>query len=276
MKQTISILFLAVSLLTQAFAQSQSGQVQGATRTEAQANAQRSDSSLNLASGMQVSAELLSTLDARNARPGDEFKLRTLKPVMAGGKQVVGKGATLTGRVVEATRAAGKQEVSQLKLAFDQLKNKNLTVPFSATIEQITSASAGAQADDQSLSAGADISSGSRANSTAGSGGGLLGGVTGATRGAVGGVTSTAGSAVGSAVEATHQAAGRVLARSGEVVTGTAGKAAQLPQVIAISSGADAQVDANSTLSLTGRNVRIEKGAVFLLRTTQSSDATGK
>ena len=227
-----------------------------------------------LETGAQLSAELLSTLDARKARPGDEFKMRTLKPVLVGGKQAIGKGSVLTGHVVGAAQAEGKKGVSQLKLSFDQLTNKNLTLPFSATIEQITQASVAGQTQVGDLSAQSETgvaatsrTSTSRSSSGSAGSGGLLGGVTGAVGNTVGGVvgttTETVNGTVNGVTSVAHQATGNVIATTSETLNNTKG-------LIAISSESRAEASGNSTLSLTGKDVRIEKGAVFLLRTDKS------
>ena len=220
-----------------------------------------------------MSAELLATLEAGKAKPGDEFKMRTLKPMIVGGKEVVAKGSVLTGHVVESTKAHGKEGVSQLQLCFDQLRNKNLTMPLSATIEQITQASVNSQSqiDDLGSSSGAGANAGgatrSRTSSSGGSGGGLLGGVTGTVNSTVGGVVGATTGAVGGVVDTTGQVTGQV---AGQVIATANGATANAKGLIAITSTSSAEASGNSTLSLIGKNVRVEKGAVFLLRTDKS------
>jgi len=282
---TIALL-LAVSALAQDRAKAR-GAAQAESKANAQANTQSSAESVALASGTQLSAELLTTLDAKQAKPGDEFRLRVLKPVVVEGKRVVDKGTTLVGRVTESTKAEGKQGVSQLKLAFDQLRNNKLTLPFSATIEQITSVAASSHSQIDEMGAETRGSTSSQTNASGGSGGGLLGGVTGGVTGAVGntvgGVVGTtgntvgnAGSTVGGATQATQQTLGHVIATSSDTLNSTTAGAGQATRMISISSNSSAQASGSSTLSLTGRNVRIEKGAVFLLRTDKSVEATTK
>lgn len=282
MHKPILIFTVALLLTVSALAQ---GAAQANSKTEAQANTQNSAESATLASGTQLSAELLTTLDAKQAKPGDEFRMRVLKPVVVDGKRVVDKGATLVGRVTESTKADGKQGVSQLRLAFDQIRNKNLTLPFSGTIQQITSASASNQSQIDEIGASTETRSSTRSQTSAsgGSGGGLLGGATGAVGNTVGGVVRTTGSSVGTAgntvgsvTQGTQQTLGQVIATSSDTLNNTTASAGQAARMISISSNSSAEASSSSTLSLTGRNVRIEKGAVFLLRTDKSLDAAAK
>ncbi len=277
MKQVTFIFTVTLLVFSSAFAQNRA-EVKGSAQGESQTKAQTANQSAALETGAQLSAELLSTLDARKARPGDEFKMRTLKPVLLGGKQVIGKGSVLTGHVVGAAQAEGKKGVSQLKLSFDQLTNKNLTLPFSATIEQITQASVAGQTQVGDLSAQSDTgvaatsrTSTSRSSSGSAGSGGLLGGVTGAVGNTVGGVVGTTNETVNGTVNGVtsvaHQATGNVIATTSETLNNTTANAKGL---IAISSESRAEVSGNSTLSLIGNDVRIEKGAVFLLRTDKS------
>jgi hypothetical protein len=260
------VLFFAVTVLVCSSALAQ-GSARGAAsaRGGAKAEAQNSNQTVFLDSGAQLSAELLATIEAGKAKPGDEFKMRTLKPVVVGGKEMIAKGSVLTGHVVESAKAQGKEGPSRLQLCFDQLRNKNLTMPLSATIEQITQVSVNSQSQIDDLGAssgagGAGANAGgatrSRTSTSGGSGGGLLGGVTGTVNNTVGGV-------VGATGQVTGQAPGQVIATAN-------GATANAKGLIAITSTSSAEASGNSTLSLNGKNVKVEKGAVFLLRTDKS------
>jgi len=249
-------------------------------RGEAKAEAQNANQTVILDSGTQLSAELLATLEAGKAKPGDEFKMRTLKPVIVGGKEVIAKGAVLTGHVAESAKAEGKEGVSRLRLSFDQLRKKNLTTPFSATIEQITRVSINSQSqiDDLGAPSGAGRDAGGaarpRTSASGNSNGGLLGGVTGAVNNTVGGVVGATTGAVGGVVDTTGQVTGQVIATSSQTVNGAAANAKGL---IAITSTSSAEAGGSSTLSLTGKNMKIEQGSVFSLRTDKSLNlATGQ
>ncbi len=273
MIRTVLVMTVISFFVVSASAQEKAGiqaTTRGSANVAAETNRQGSENSTVLMTGTQLSAELLSTIDASKIKPGDEVKLRVTKPVMVGGKRVINKGATLLGRVTEATKAEGKQDVSQVKLVFDEIRNKDVTVPFSATLEQITKATVQSSLDDGSMIQSSGTAS-SNTRASAQSGGGLLGGVTGTVGntigGVTGGVTDTASSTVGGVASTSRQALGQVIAVSSDTVNTTAGKASGL---ISISSETSAQAESSSTLSLTGRNVKIDKGAVFLLRTDKS------
>jgi hypothetical protein len=268
------VLFLAVSMLICSSALAQSSTKGGASaRGGAKTEAQHANQTAVLDSGAQLSAELLATLEAGNAKPGDEFKMRTVKPVIVGGKEVIAKGSVLTGHVVESAKAQGKEGASRLRLCFDQLRNKNLTTPFSATIEQITRVSINSQSqiDDLGASSGSGAGAGGAARSRTSSSGGLLGGVTGAVNNTVGGVVGATTGAVGGVVDTTSQVTGQVtgqvIATSSQTVNGAAANAKGL---IAITSNSSAEAGGTSTLSLTGKNMKIEQGSVFSLRTDKS------
>jgi hypothetical protein len=272
MKRLVLLFAVTVVFCSSALAQ-ESAKGAASARGGAKAEAQNGNQAVVLDSGAQLSAELLSTLEAGKAKPGDEFKMRTLKPVIVGGKEVVAKGSALTGHVVESAKSQGKEGASRLQLRFDQLRNKNLTMPFSATIEQITQVSVNTQSqiDDLGASSGASGgvganaggAAGSRTSASGGSGGGLLGGVTGTVNNTVGGVVGATTGAVGGVVDATGQVTGQVIATAN-------GATANAKGLIAITSTSSAEAGGNSTLSLTGKNLKVEKGAVFLLRTDKS------
>src|SRR4030095_496446 len=198
------VLFSAVTMLLCSSVLAQgSARGSASARGGAKAEAQNANQTVILDSGTQLSAELLATLEAGKAKPGDEFKMRTLKPVIVGGKEGIAKGAVLTGHVAESAKAEGKEGVSRLRLSFDQLRKKNLTTPFSATIEQITRVSINSQSqiDDLGARSGARTEAGAaarpRTSASGSSSGGLLGGVTGAVNNTVGGVVAATTGAVG-------------------------------------------------------------------------------
>ena len=278
------VLFLAVTVVVCSSALAQSAKGSASAQGGTKAEAQNANQTVILDSGAQLSAELLATLEAGKAKPGDEFKMRTLKPVIVGGKEVIAKGSVLTGHVVESAKSEGREGVSRLKLGFDQLRNKNLTTPFSATIEQITQVSVNSQSqiDDLGASSASGAEAGgaarSRTSASGASNGGLLGGVTGAVNNTAGGVVGATTGAVGGVVDTTSQVTGqvtgRVIATSSQTVNGAAANAKGL---IAITSTSSAEANGSSTLSLTGKNMKIEQGSVFSLRTDKSLNlATGQ
>jgi hypothetical protein len=282
MKQIVSLFVLVLLACPTTLAQERA-RATGSAESVAQTQAEAANQVSSLNAATQLSAELLTTLDAKQARPGDQFKMRVLKPVVADGRQMIAKGSVLVGHVVEATQAQGKAGISQLKLSFDQLRNKNLTLPFSATIAQITRATVNNQAQLERPNSDLDMTGTLTSQTTAtgrssgNTGGGLLGGVTGTVgstvSGVVGTTTGTVNNTVGSVTNTTQQTAGGLLGTSTEVLNNTMGKTTGL---IAISSDTNAEASSSSLLTLTGRNVKVEKGAIFTLRTDKSLKITAE
>jgi hypothetical protein len=268
-------LFFTISVRAQETANTRAA-ARGSSSVAIETKAQEANGSTEVATGTQLRGELVSAIDARKTKPGDEVKLRVIEPVMVGGKRVINKGAMLLGRVTEATKAEGKQGVSQVKLAFNELRHKDVTLPFSATLEQITRANVQGNVGDDAMMQSSSRST-TRSSTQSGAGGGLLGGAGGTVNntlgGIVGGVTDTTSGTVNIVTGTSRQTLGQVIAVSSDTVSTTADNASGL---IRISSDTNAQAEGNSTLSLTGRDVKIEKGAVFLLRTEKALAITAQ
>ena len=130
------------------------------------------------------------------------------------------------------------------------MENRN-EMPVTAVITSIAQAQSRTGLNDDGYS---DISgSGTARTSTqaSGSSGGLLGGVVDTTTRTVGGVTDTAGQTLGNTTGAV-----------GGTVRG-----------IQISQSANASVSGGSTLSLSGGNLRLDKGTTFNLSLSESTAA---
>ncbi|MCA1593208.1 MAG: hypothetical protein LC754_11270 [Acidobacteria bacterium] len=237
-----------------------------AHNTRASANAGGSASAhgdgrqLSIASGTQLTAQLQSTLDAGKARVGDEVVLKTTEAIKSNGQTIVKKGARLVGRVTDVSRKAKGSAESSVTLLFDRLENGSLSAPISATINSVTQATTRARINEDEASADASASSRSSTRTqgnSGGGGGGLLGGVTGA---------------VGSTVGATTRTTGDVLNGTTETVGGAvSGVGRTLGQVRVTQSGS-ASVEGTSTLSLTGGNLRLDKGTTFRLTVNESAN----
>jgi hypothetical protein len=210
---------------------------------------------LALESDSSVQAALISTIDAKNAKIGDEVVARTTKSIKQGGEVVVPKGTRLIGRVTEVIRKDRKSGGSKLGILFDRLEGKDLSTPITASIMSITSARAVSSLDGVG---GADIMGSSSTwgrASTRGSGGGLLGGVGGAVGGVLDTGTQVAGSAVGTVVQTVGTTTGVV----GQSVNG-----------LQISQSASGSASGSTVLSAQDKNVRLEKGVMFNLMLTKS------
>lgn len=246
-----------------AFAQqSATGASTSATTTT---SASTSGKAINLQSGTRLAAQLQSTLDVRKAKVGDQVVLKTTEAIKSQGRTVVNKGARLIGHVTEVsqkTRAGGE---SSIGLVFDKLESGSLASPINATITSVTRAAASARVDNDGIGSESSARSSSTARtssrqSSGSSGGGLLGGVGSTVGGVVNTTTQTTGSVVGGTTGAVGETVGGV--------TGSVGG-------IRISQSTDASVEGGSTLSLTGDNLRLEKGTSFNLRVNQATSVGG-
>ena len=217
---------------------------------------------INLQSGTRLAAQLQSTLDVRKAKVGDQVVLKTTEAIKSEGRTVVNKGARLIGHVTEVsqkTRAGGE---SSIGLVFDKLESGSLASPINATITSVTRATTRARVDNDGIGSESSARSSSTArtssqkSSGSSGGGGLLGGV---------------GSTVGGVVNTTTQTTGSVVGGTTGAVGETVGNVTESVGGIRISQSTDASVEGGSTLSLTGDNLRLEKGTSFNLRVNQAT-----
>jgi hypothetical protein len=259
-------LFLACSLL--ASAQQAESKASGSASNQTSADAK--PSGINLESGTSLTGQLQNTIDARQAKVGDQVTLKTTQAIKAGGRTVIAKGSRLVGHVTEVVQKSKGNGESRIGILFERLEQGSLQTPIAATITSITrgGASASASSEDSFGSdtmASGSLHSNSSARSSSSSSGGLLGGVGGAvnsTTSTVGGVVGGTTSAVGSTVDSTTRAVG-----------GTANGVGRSLGGIQISQSSSTSVEGSSVLSLQGGNLRLEKGTNFNLVLTQSTNA---
>ncbi|HKR02563.1 MAG TPA: hypothetical protein VJT09_17935 [Pyrinomonadaceae bacterium] len=213
---------------------------------------------VNLGAGTRVMAQLQNTLDVRRAKVGDQVLLKTTEAIKSQGRTIVNKGARLIGRVTEVSQRTRANGESSVGLIFDRLESGSLEAPISATITSVTQAATRTKVNNEGVSSeGRARSSGSaRTSSRQGSNGGLLGGVAGTVGGVLNTTTQTAGDVVGGTT-------GAVGGAVGSVTEGVGG--------IRISQSTDASIEGGTTLSLTGDNLRLEKGTSLGLRLNQAT-----
>lgn len=257
-KLLLTIMLTALCAVT-ALAQTQTS---GAAEAASSASLSRNDRSLNIESGTRLAAELESTLDARKARVGDRVVLRTTEAIKENGRTVVKKGSRLIGRVTDVQQRASGRAESSVSLLFDRLESGSLATPITATINSITQARARARVEDDRMSADSNVRSTSSARTTQQqrSGGGLLGGVS---------------NTVGGVLDTTTQTAGSTVNATGQTVGNTVGGLSNTVGAIRIEQSGSAGVQGGTTLSLTGDNLRLEKGATFHLTLNQSASVRG-
>lgn len=236
MRRILLSLVLTATACTAALAQ----QVRGGAEARTDTSAHKEGHGLNIASGTRLAAQLENTLDVNRARVGDRVVLKTTEAIKSGGATVVRKGARLLGTVTDVRRSARGGAESSITLLFDRLESGSLSAPIEATVNSVTQLSAHGRADNDNF----EPSAGAR-NDTSARGGSLLGGVTGAVGDVVGGATD--------AVGATASGVGRTLGQ------------------IRVTQSTDASVEGGSVLSLSGGNLRLEKGTTFRLTLSQSA-----
>jgi hypothetical protein len=255
----IAILLLCATL---SLAQGQSASVQGNSKAVADGKA------LHLESGMQLVAQLQNSLDAGKVKEGDRVILKTTKPIQANGEVIIKKGATLIGHVTQAQKKSKEHNQSSLTLLFDRLETGSLSLPINATIISVTQAARLAQVDDTMFGASSSAGSSSSVSRRSQNSGGLLGGATNTVGGVVNTTTQTVGGAsqtLGGVVNSTTDAAG--------IATGAVGGSLKGLQIL---NATDAKAEGSSTLSLTGGNLRLEKGASFNLLLNNDPKAESK
>ena len=228
----------------------------------------KEDSPLILA-GTNLEAELQSVIDVRKSNVGDEVVLKTTKAIKQNGEVVVPKGAKLIGRITEVKRKTKDDATSKVGMVFDRIQGKQLDMPVNVSLVAVTAARATAAAgdlfsSDLSGSGSASGSASARRPASGGTGGGLLGGG----GGLLGGVTSTAGSVVNT----TASTVGNVAGSTVNTVSGTTSTVGRTVNGLQISQSASGSANSSSTVSANGKDVRIDKGASFLLRLDGSAN----
>jgi hypothetical protein len=261
MKKVILSIGLAALLSGSAIAQTSEtrGSASGSNKT----SVKKSGRDVSLQSGTQLSGQLQNTLDVQRARVGDQVVLKTTSAVKQNGRVVVDKGSRLVGRVTEVQQRSRGNAESRVGILFDRLENGKMTLPINAVITSVTQARAGARADDvfeSDVSGSSSTRASSRSQSSGNSSGGLLGGVT---------------NTVGGVVNSTTQTVGGVTNTVGETVGNTTQSVGRTVRGIQISQSASASAEGSSTLSLTGGNLRLEKGTTLNLRLTESASIGG-
>ena len=235
---TACILIFALSAVSAQQTATSRSKAQNATNTSANAG----DKGL-VASGTAVNAELVSAVDARKSRVGDQVVLKTRESIR-NSDQRIEKGARLIGRITEIQQKTKENGQSRIGMIFERIEGKNISAPISLSIVSISNPRAAASSGD---AFGGDMAASSSSSAT-GSSVGLLGGV-GKT---VGGVVNTAAQATGSVVGATTQ-----------TVAGTAGTLGRTIGGIHISNSARGSVSGSTTLSSENKNLRLAQGTTF-------------
>jgi hypothetical protein len=216
-------------------------------------------------SGTQISGQLQSTLDTKNARVGDQVVLKATNAVKQNGQTVVEKGSRLIGHVTEVQQRAKNGAGSRVGVVFDRLQQGGNSVPISAVITSVFQAQSAAGAsvsDDDMMAMGSTSTQTMTSTRSSGGGGGLLGGVVNSTTQTVSGVTNTAGQTVNGVTNTAGQTVGSTTRSVGGTLRG-----------LQISQSTDASASGGSVLSLSNGDLRLEKGTTVNLAVSGSASA---
>lgn len=300
MKSLLAIVSIA-ALAPFAWAGVPQTQASSSSRSHTQGSGQAAlagqQGSAAIASGTQISAQLLTTLNAKKAKPGQRVEAKVTKDVKQNGRTVIHKGSRLVGHVVSVQQASKANAGSQMNVAFDQLVQGRTTTALSAVVNSIVSvpSMAPAMGDMAQPMPGPMMGGGGGGGGAMGGGaggGGLLGGgavgstlgAAGSAAGSVGPAVGSVGSAAGAATQATNQVAvgpartvGGALgasANSNATANHSAGLASGLGNIgLGSSAGASNQTGANSVFSTPKGNLQLQSGTQLQLQVVGSAQA---
>jgi hypothetical protein len=98
-------------------------------------------SSLQVAAGTQIPAELSKSLDAHKNKAGDPVNAKIAQDLLSNGKVVIPRDTKIVGHVTEATAKSKGEPGSTLGVAFDKMILKGgRELPFNATIQALAKA----------------------------------------------------------------------------------------------------------------------------------------
>ena len=236
------------------------------------ASAKAGDASLNLSNDAAINATLLTAVDARHSKPGDQVFARTTQDVKQDGHVVLRKGTKLVGHVTEVQARSKSNAESSVGVVFENAVTKGgQQAPIHLGIQALAAAAnqtSGSLNNDSAMLA----SGGSAAGSGRASGGGVLGG-TGA---AVAGVTSGTGMVAGNVGQTVDGTVGTT-ARTATSAAGSTGGVNAVGQLTSDSRGvfgleglnlnaAASNAAQGSVVSSTSHNVRLDSGTQMVLQ----------
>lgn len=249
------VLTLGVTLLFGTVILAQDKQTGGDTK----APPEKAAKEISIESGTQIAAQLQQSLNVEKSRVGDTVVLKTAKAVKQEGNVVVPKGALLLGKVTQVQKREKGMESSRIGVLFDTLKQGDMSMPITASIVSITRAAAETSANipGTDVTSSGNATSSTRTSASSSGGGGLLGGV---------------GNTVGSVVNTTTGVVGGVTDTAGQTLGGTTNALGGAISGLSVSQSANADANGSSTLSLTGGNLKLEKGTTFNLSLSESAE----
>ncbi|HEV2245932.1 MAG TPA: hypothetical protein VGW37_04700 [Terriglobia bacterium] len=226
--------------------------------------------SAEISNGTNISAELMSNVDASKAKEGDKVEAKVTKNVKQHGKVVVRKGDRLVGHVTSVENSVNGKAGSSLGVAFDQLVQGNSTTQLNTVLTSVFAAGGSGQAEESDSMGMAPMPTPVAAPS-GGGGRGLLG--------AAGGTVGSVGSTVGAAGSTLGRAGGTVGATTQNTLgaNSTLGLATPVRQIrIGSSASAESSAGTSSMLSTRNGDLRLESGTRMQFRVAGDSSVQAK
>ncbi len=225
------------------------------------ANATAQGQSADIREGTKINTRLMSTVDARKAKPGDKVVARVTKNVKQHGHTVVHKGDRLVGHITNVQAGAAGHAGSSVAVAFDELVQGSSTAHLNAVLSSIVSVPNSSEGGMAPMPAPTPPPMAA----PSGGGGGLVGGVgstVGSTVGAAGSTLGGVGGTVGAATQSTlgSNAALNLSTPVRQVHLGTQASAEQ-------------STNMDSVLSTRKGNLRLQSGTRMRFRVEASSNA---
>jgi hypothetical protein len=276
----------------QAAAQKKMTAGQPHARSAAQPAKKGSGNGLAIDSGTRVNARLLTTLNAKKAKPGQRVVAKVTQNVKQHGHILIRKNSRLIGHIVSA-QASGKGNAgSRLEVAFDRLVQGRSSTALHAVVTSIISLRAPFAPQPMNMGAGQEpMEPPAAPMGGSGGGGGLAGGAVGGVGSAVGATMGSAGAMAHSTLGATGQmtaGAGRMspggmrMMQNPIIVTnnaaaagnGSAGVTGALGGAqLGASGNASQQTGATSVFSRRNGNVELDSGTQLQFQVVGSAHA---
>lgn len=257
-----------------AFQDAASAQTSAAAGVNAQAGQGRVNAAASADANLRpVQGELVSKVDTKSAKVGDEVVLKTEDKIETADGTVIPKGSRLVGHITEVQAHGNGHADSSMSFAFDRADLKGgQSVAIHSVIRAVAPpASAVASMDnDDSLStapAGGGMSGGGHAMGGGRMGGGLVGGSVGTATSATGNAASGVGATTDSALHTSGSIAGSTMTGVGKGVHGAAAGSigAHATSVPGVMLQSDASAATSGTLSASKHNLHLDAGTQLTL-----------
>ena len=229
--------------------------------------------SADVQEGTKISAQLMSTVDARKAKPGDKVVARVTKNVKQHGRTVIHKGDKLIGHITQVRAGAAGNAGSSVGVAFDHLVQGSSTTQLNAVLTSILSVPG---ANEGGMEPMTPPMAPAVAAPSSGGGGGLVGGVGSTVGSAVGATAGAAGSAVGSAGSTLGGVGGTLGAATNNSLGADSGLNLSTParQIhLESQASADQSTGMNSMLSTRKGDLRLQSGTRMQFRVEGNAQA---